>query len=497
VKSPAELLAEAPPDEQAAFIESLSPGEITRLLIDWHGFLARPEQIAPPEPARWLAWITGRGFGKNRTASEALVDRCEAFADARWPHLMGLISQTHDSVSSIQIHGESGIEKVCERRGYELEHAGSALHGRLIIPRAGYRHVTDIEVHTAVKPEKVRGRNLHTLHCDEVASWDHKIDSVGNTAWTNCDFALRAECPPGMQPLGIVTTTPKPIPQIRDITTGTLGGKIHVIRGSLLDNASNLAPEYVAAVLAKYEGTRVALQEIHGIVLDFVEGALWTPDLIQQHRLNPIRDVDLIPEFRRTVIGVDPSGSDGGDECGIVVVSLSAEPIQTLLASGLIVPMHHVYVRRDASCRVRPAEWVPKVVSLFHEFAADAVVLETNFGAAMGVDSIHQVDPMVNVVEVRASKGKVVRAEPVAMVYDQGRAHHIGHFSELEEQMSTWVPTDKTSPDRMDALVWACSFLLPEITQPPSRGVTPEEIVPSLPTGAAAAKRTPTRGMAA
>jgi phage terminase large subunit-like protein len=284
--------------------------------------------------------------------------------------------------------------------------------------------------------------------------------------------------------------TPKPIPQVRELVSGKVGGKVHVIRGSLLDNASNLAPEYVAAIIAKYEGTRVALQEIHGIVLDFVEGALWTPDLIAQGRLNPIKDAAVIPAFRRTVIGVDPSGSDNGDECGIVAVSLSAEPVPTLLSSGLIVPMFHVFVRRDASCRLRPAEWVPKVVALAHEFDAEGV-LETNFGAKMGVDSIAQVDPNVVVHEVRASKGKVVRAEPVAMVYDQGRAHHIGHFSELEEQMATWVSTDKSSPDRMDALVWAVSFLLPEITQPPGRGVTPQEIVASIPTGAATAARRP------
>ena len=488
-QSPAQLLAEATDEEQRLFIASLTPGEIEQLFGDWHGFLARPEQLAPAEPARWLAWITGRGFGKNRCASEWFVDRCEQFADAQWPHTAALIGQTHDAVSSIQIHGESGIEAVAERRGYKLDHAGSALRGQLVIPRPGYRHVTKLEVHTAVKPDKVRGRNLHTLHADEVAAWDHKIDSVGNTAWTNCDFALRAECPPGLQPMGCVTTTPKPIPQVRDITSGKLGGKIHVIRGSLLDNVGNLAPEYVAAVLAKYEGTRVALQEIHGIVLDFVDGALWTPDLIQQHRLNPIKDSLVIPRFRRTVIGVDPSGSDGGDECGIVVVSLSAEPVMTMLASGFLVPMHHVYIRRDASCRLRPAQWVPKVVELYHAYGADAVVMETNFGAAMGVDSIHQVDKMVKVVEVRASKAKAVRAEPVAMVYDQGRAHHIGHFSELEEQMSTWVPTDKTSPDRMDALVWAVSHLLPEITAPPSRGVAPQEIIQSLPTGADSVRR--------
>lgn len=495
-KSPAQELA-AHPEVWDEFMAALTPGEITQLLNDWHGFLARPEQLMPNTPARWVAWLTGRGFGKNRCASEGLVDRCEAFADARWPHLMGLISQTHDAVSSIQIHGESGIEKVCERRGHTLEHSGSALHGKLKIRRPGYVHVTDIEVHTAVRPEKVRGRNLHTLHADELASWDHKTDSVGNTAWTNCDFALRAECPRGLQPLGIVTTTPKPIPQVRDITTGKLGGQIHVIRGSLLDNAANLAPEFVAAVLAKYEGTRVALQEIYGHVLDFVEGALWTPDLIQQYRLNPIKDADQIPLFAKTVIGVDPSGSDKGDECGIVAVSLSADPVMTMLGSGLIVPMHHVYVRRDASCRLRPAEWAPRVVNLYHELDADAVVLETNFGAAMGVDVIHQVDPNVKVVEVRASKGKIARAEPVAMVYEQGRAHHIGHFSELEEQQCTWTPLDPTSPDRMDAVVWGISHLLPDITQPPSRTASPDELSGALPTGAAAAKRSGRSSLAA
>jgi phage terminase large subunit-like protein len=408
-KSPAEQLADLPDDQRREFIEALTPGEIEVLLNDWHGFLARPEQLMPSDPARWWALLTGRGFGKNRSASEWFVDRCEAFADANWPHLAVLINQTYDDVSSVQIHGESGIEPVVERRGHRLHHSGSSLLGTLKIRRKGYVHTTNIEVHTAERPDKVRGRNVHTAHADEVAAWTHKVDNVGNTAFTNLDLALRAECPAGMQPMGCVTTTPKPIPQVRDIVAGNLGGKTVITRGSLYDNIANLAPEYVAAVMAKYEGTRIAEQEIHGKVLDFVEGALWTPDLIARDRLNPIRDAELIPLFRRTVIGVDPSGSDNGDECGIVVVSLSAEPVQTLLASGLIVPMHHVYIRRDASCRLRPAEWVPKVVALAHEFNAE-VVLETNFGAAMGVDSIHQVDPNVKVHEVRASKGKVVRA---------------------------------------------------------------------------------------
>lgn len=488
-RSPAEQLALAPEADRAAFVESLTDGELAALLADWETFLARPEQIPPADHARWWALLTGRGFGKNRTASEWFVKRCEQFAAHRWPHTAALIGQTYDDVSAVQIHGESGIEAVCERRGHRLDHAGTSLHGKLRIKGKGHTHVTEIELHTAEKPDKVRGRNLHTAHADEMAAWTHKVDQAGGSAWSNLDFSLRAECPPGLQPMGCITTTPKPIPQIREITSGKLGGGVVITRGSLYDNVSNLAPEFVAAMAARYTGTRLAEQEIYGKVLDFVEGALWTPDLIQQHRVIVERG-DYIPAFRRVVIGVDPSGSDGGDECGIVAVALSAEPVPTMLGTGLVVPMNHVYILRDASCRLRPALWVPRVVELYHELSADSVVAEVNFGAALVTDAIHMFDPMVKVREVRASRGKVVRAEPVAMVYDQGRAHHVGQvFPQLEEQMATWVSTDADSPDRMDALVWAVTELLPEITQPPSRDVSPAKIVASLPTGADAARR--------
>lgn len=484
--SPAQLLAQAPEHERQEFLASLDPAEIASLMDSWELFLARPEQLPPDIACRWWALLTGRGFGKNRSASEWFVDRCEAFADANWPHLAVLINQTYDDVSSVQIHGESGIEPVVERRGHRLHHSGSSLHGTLKIRRRGYVHTTNIEVHTAERPDKVRGRNVHTAHADEVAAWTHKVDNVGNTAFTNLDLALRAECPAGMQPMGCVTTTPKPIPQVRDIVAGNLGGKTVITRGSLYDNIANLAPEYVAAVMARYVGTRIEEQELLGKVLDFVEGALWNPDILQQHRLIPGRDE--IPKMRKVIVGVDPSGSDKGDECGIVVVGLGADRVMTRLPSGLILPMSHIYVLEDVSVARRPAVWVPRVCETARKWDAE-VVAETNFGAKLVIDSIHQVDPMVVVHEVRASKGKAVRAEPVAMVYDQGRAHHVGYFSQLEEQQSTWTPDDDYSPDRMDALVWAVSWLLPEITQPPSRDVAPDDLMGSLPTGADAARR--------
>lgn len=488
-KSPAQQLAELPEAARNEFLEQLTDEEAAALLASWHEFMARPEQLPPTETCRWWAVLAGRGFGKNRTGAEFTCDRCEAFARVGARHLVGLINGTFDEVRALQIDGESGLEAVAERRGHRWRHAGSKLTASLDIRRDdGTVHTSRFELHTAVKPDKIRGRNFHTVHADEVAAWDHKTDRQGNTAWSNLDLALRALCPPGLQPMGVVTTTPKPIPQVLDIVNGNLSGRTIITRGSLFDNMANLAPEFAEAMLKKYLGTRLGEQELLGKVLDAVEGALWDPATIAQHRLLPPRD--RVPPLRRVVVAVDPSGSSGGDECGIIVVGLGAEPVMTRLSSGFVVPLNHVYVLEDATVRRRPEIWVPRVVETFHRYGADAVVAETNFGAALVTDSIHLVDPMVPVHEVRASRGKAVRAEPVSLIYEQGRAHHVGYLSLLEEQQCLWTPDDDYSPDRMDALVWGVHELLPEVSQAASRGVSPATAIPNLPTGAAAAART-------
>ena len=484
--SPAQALARAPDDEREAFIASLTDDEIDGLLRSWQ-FHARPEQrqpvVDPTDPARWWAAVTGRGWGKTRAGAEWVLDRCEAFAAHNWPHLVALLNKTFDDVRSVQIGGESGLAACAERRGYRLDHAPTSLHAELSIPLPdGGWHVTQIELHTSVKPDRIRGRNIHTLWGDELAAWDHKVDSIGNTAFTNADFSLRAECPPGLQPMGMISTTPKPIKQVRDLVGGKMGGRTVVTHGSLYDNVANLASGFVQAIVQRYAQTRLGAQEIEGALLDAVEGALWRPDKIDDTRV--IWPKQRRPRLGRIVVGVDPSGSDeSGDTCGIVVVGISAD------ADDL--DQRHVYVLEDASCELRPEVWGRKVVEVFRKWGADRVVAEVNFGAALVVDLLHLLDPMMPVHEVRASRGKTARAEPAALVYDQGRAHHCAYFGELEVQMLTWDPrVDNYSPDRMDALVWAIADLLPEVAAPPPRQTpSTEETVGRLPTGAAAARR--------
>lgn len=434
----------------------LDDDELDALFRSWE-FYGRPEQIAPDGDWRWWVLLTGRGFGKTRTGAEWVVDRCEAFARAGRQHLVGLFNSTNDDVRSIQLHGESGLAAVCERRGYVLDHTGSALHGRLGIPLPdGSMHWSSIEVHTGVKPDKARGRNFHTLWADELGAWIHKVDGVGNTSFTNADFSLRGECPPGMEPRGIVTTTPKPITVIRDLVKGR-HGPTHISVGSLLDNAANLPPSFVHAIYKRYAGTRLGAQEIEGVLLDAVEGALWTPDLIERWRVKRFADV---PDLSTIVVGVDPSGSEGGDECGIVVVGLGRE------RDHLLRP--HVYVLEDGSVQNRPAVWAPRVLELVDQYGANAVVAETNFGGLLVVDTLKLRRTTLRVEAMTATRAKRVRAEPVSTIYETGQAHHVGYLSLLEEQLVTWTPREPGSPDRMDALVWAVTWLIPELSTPPA-----------------------------
>lgn len=466
--SPRQELAELPPAALDAALAGFTDAEAEALLSSWE-FWARPEQLAPDWAWRWWILVTGRGWGKNRTGAEWVVDRCEQFAAAGWPHLVGLIGQNNDDVKALQIRGVSGLKEVVRRRGHRWEGSDGSLTPKIGVLRPGGDpktaadwHWSQLEVHTAENPEGPRGRNFNTLWVDELAAYKHKTDAVGNTVFTNAEFALRAECPAGMHPQGIVTTTPKPIPIIRDLLASK-HGPTHVTRGSMYDNADNLDDEFIRTIEGAYLGTRLAQQEIHGAVVDSVEGALWDADKISRWRL---AHGGQVPELSRVVIAIDPSGSDDGDECGIVIVGLGKERDER----GL----QHLYVLEDMSMQNRPEKWAEAVVAAYQLFEADMVVAEVNFGAALVKDVIGLTAKAAGVVvpfdEVRASRGKRVRAEPVAALYDagQGRCHHVGVFPQLEEQMSWWTPLEPTSPDRMDALVWACSYLIPTLMLPPA-----------------------------
>lgn len=451
-RSPAEALADLPPDERRARVEQLASGDIDALYRSWR-FWRRPKQTTPPGRWRWWVVSAGRGFGKNRVGSEWTCERAEQFAAARRPHLIGLVNATYGDVRAVQVGGESGLRAVCDRRGHQLDIGATAVEGRLRVWDEGWQDST-LEVHTADQPERARGRNFHTVNMDELSKWKQKIDGEGGTAFTNVDLGLRALCPPGLVPQGIVTMTPKPTKLVRDLLASEYGDTV-VTRGSMFENRANLAVAFVEAILRRYVGTRLGAQEIEGVLLDNVEGALWKAGDIELARHRGQLDVDLI----RVVVGVDPPGGLR-TECGIVVAGWGWG------ADGL----PHLYVLDDYSVAGAPDVWAPKVIDAAAAWQADTVVAETNYGGLMVRDVLQVRAPLLPVEMVQATRGKAIRAEPVADLWTPkvtvdevtpGRGHMVGFFGDLEGELTTWVPGDPVSPNRLDALVWCGHALLP------------------------------------
>jgi phage terminase large subunit-like protein len=258
-------------------------------------------------------------------------------------------------------------------------------------------------------------------------------------------FGLRL----GNDPRVVVTTTPKPIKIIRDLIADPT---TVITRGSTYDNRANLAPAFMAQIIKKYEGTRLGRQELNAEVLDDVPGALWSWTLIEETRWPPHK---AVPDLIRIAVAIDPAATSGeeADETGIVVAGKDADG--------------HGYVLADQSGRYPPIEWARTGISLYRQFKADRIVAEVNNGGDMVEATIRMVDPNVSYTKVHASRGKVIRAEPVAALYEQRRVHHIGSFPMLEDQQCGFTTDfDRVaagfSPDRVDALVWALTDLLVE-----------------------------------
>jgi phage terminase large subunit-like protein len=219
-----------------------------------------------------------------------------------------------------------------------------------------------------------------------------------------------------------------------------------ITRGSTFENKGNLAKSFLQKIVQRYEGTRLGRQEIDAELLGDVEGALWTYSMLDSLR------VAKAPEMRRIVVAVDPSVADpkaspGADECGIVVAGLGADG--------------HGYVLDDLSGHYSPGDWAQRVVRAYEAHSADRIVAEENNGGKLVELAIRTASPLTSYKSVRAAQGKRARAEPVAALYEQGRVHHVGTFSKLEDQLCTWEPiTGVKSPDRLDALVWALTELV-------------------------------------
>lgn len=384
--------------------------------------IARPEQLAPE--GDWLVWLflAGRGAGKTRSAAEWVQERALADPGCR----IALVGRTPADVRDVMIEGDSGILTVAqdERPVYQPTKR-----------RLTWANGSAAATYSAEVPSQLRGPQHHYAWCDEPASWTdaRKGDSL-DTAWNNLMLGLRL----GKSPRCVATTTPKPLPLVRTLMDRP---STVITRASTFDNLDNLAPSFREEVLAAYEGTRIGRQELLGELLEDVEGALWSLSLIDEGR------VTEAPDLRRVVVAIDPSGGSGpdSDEQGIVVAGLGIDG--------------DLYVIDDRSCKLSPNGWASRAVAAFHEYRADRIVAERNYGGEMVLSTIQQVSSTVPVKVITASRGKVQRAEPAAAAYEQHRVHHVGSLVKLEDQMTTWTPQDGTSPDRLDALVWAITEL--------------------------------------
>lgn len=375
--------------------------------------------------------LAGRGFGKTRTGAEWVREQIK-MGKSR----IALIAPTASDARDVMVEGESGLLAVCW--------AGDKSANGDMLGRPSYepskRRVTWANgavatLFSAEEPERLRGPQHESMWCDELAAWKYLRET-----WDMAMFGLRL----GNDPRTIITTTPKPLPLIKEIIKDPT---TVVTKGSTFDNSGNLAPKFLKTIKDKYEGSRLGRQELEAEILDDLPGALWSRAEIDEHR------VTTFPELQRVVVSIDPSGTKGacddGDSIGIVVAGLGVDG--------------RAYVMADRTCKLSPAGWGQRAVQAYYEFEADRIVAERNFGGAMVQHVVSTTDSKVAYKEVTASRGKVARAEPVAALYEQGKVSHVGSLPDLEDQMCQIAPegyVGEGSPDRADALVWAITELM-------------------------------------
>lgn len=416
-ESLAVLTSSLPAEQRRALLDEFTDDELETLEYEWP-YWARPSQLPPP--GDWRVWLllAGRGFGKTRTLAEWVRDRIESGRSGR----MALVAPTAADVRDVIVEGESGILAVCPPWNRPLYEPSKR---RLTWPNGAIA-----TTYSADEPDRLRGPQHDAAACDEIAAWRYP------ETFDMLMLGLRL----GNDPRALAATTPKPVRLVRELLAA---GTTSVTRGSTYENAPNLAPAFLTQITAKYEGTRLGRQELNAELLDDVPGALWTRKV-----LDDLRTVQ-VPDLQRIVVAVDPAVTSGedADETGISVAGLGVDG--------------HGYVLGDLSCRMSPEGWARRAVNAFREHRADRIVAEVNNGGDLVERVIRTVDVSVAYKAVHASRGKRVRAEPIAALYEQGKVHHVGAFADLEDQMCAYTPDGYDgSPDRLDALVWALTELM-------------------------------------
>ena len=386
---------------------------------------AHEAQLPPPEDG-WRVWLmlAGRGFGKTRAGAEWV----EALARSRPGMRIALVGATNDEARRVMVEGVSGILAVAGRRRHKVAWEPSL--GRLRWPNG-----SQAQLFSGDNPDGLRGPEHDVAWADELAKWGE-----AEPAWMNLQMGLRR----GPRPRALVTTTPRPIETLKRIRED----KWTVTTTGRTDENVNLDAKFVEVMLATYGGTRIGRQELHGELIEEIEGALWSRELIERSRA----EKPSTEAFERIVVGVDPPAGVGAgcDACGIVVCGRRGDAL---------------YAIADESVHgLSPEGWANRVAAAAARWGASIVVAEANNGGAMVASVLKAAQCPVRVKLVHASKGKVARAEPVALRFEAGRAFLCGSLPKLENELSGLVAGGDyqgpgRSPDRADAMVWAMTEL--------------------------------------
>ena len=413
-------------EESAALFDAMTPQERASKLYDW-SFWARPEQLEPA--GVWSTWLAlcGRGWGKTEAGAQWIRHRV-----ANGARSLAIVAET-----------QKDLEEVMVPRIVKAHPPGEAPSVRYKPVRVKWANGALALGYNGTEPNQLRGPEFDTAWVDELAKYRAAQD-----VWDMLQFTMRVG-----DPRVLVTTTPRPTAIIKAIVSDR---RTIVMRGNTLDNAPNLPPEFVEKLVERYGGTRLGRQEINAELLEDVPGALFNQDNIDKNRIRNKSGLASI-SLRRIVVAVDPAITSGedSDETGVVVCGVDDQHPP------------HGYVLDDVSGIYAPAEWAKKALHMYHKHKADRIVAEINQGGEMVEATIRMFNANVPYKGVHASRGKVIRAEPVSGLYEQNRVHHVGIFADLETQLCAFTSDfDKKksgySPDRLDAMVWAMTELMVE-----------------------------------
>jgi predicted phage terminase large subunit-like protein len=406
-------------------MKSSEPEEKANLsYIDYYK-TSRAKQRTPD--GDWNVWLilAGRGWGKTRTGAYDIINYA-----MRYPKtISAVIAPTTGDLRRVCFEGVSGINQLipdaCMKQG------GIKSYNRSLSEITLWND-SKIVGFSAEQPDRLRGSQYHRAWCDELASWRYP------DAFDQLMFGLRL----GDKPRVVVTTTPRPTKLVKDLIKRN-AKDVFITRGSTFENEDNLAESALNQYREMYEGTRLGRQELYAEVLEDVEGALWNHRMFESQRIKK----EELPEFKRIVIAVDPAVTHGesSDETGIIVVGKGID--------------ERFYVLEDASMKASPDKWMRTAIDLFYTYKADRIVAEVNNGGDLVEKLLRTIDRNIAYKKVQASRGKLVRAEPVVALYEQQKVSHVGSLSSLEDQLCTYAGGNN-SPDRLDALVWGISELM-------------------------------------